>query len=430
MFSKIKIDKHKKTNAFDVLTFLLAILTACIMLWYQLGMNRDLVIDANNATARVESDKSEGGHSRVSFVKDNALIMRCTIRRSQTYQYPYCNLIVELTEKPGLDLTKYNQLFVTMQYQSTAPDKIRIYLNHVFDNQQTTTTYPFKMNLYRFNAENKIATYRIQLSDFVVPFWWICANKVDSAHSEFSNVKNIMFSTGESTKPRDTEIKIFKIALRGKWIEERNLYQGLLYIWIVWIVSGLSWKIYQLANEQRQLQKHSRNLLKKNKALDNKSRVLQEQAHHDQLTGLYNRSGLYNALDNLANNQFSLLILDIDHFKSINDELGHDVGDSVLKQLASVLKTRCRESDLVVRWGGEEFLILCRNTDIHQAELLANKLRLEISQTQFTIGRRITCSIGVAEKTTQSFDELFKQADLALYQSKKTGRNKVTVYQS
>lgn len=132
---------------------------------------------------------------------------------------------------------------------------------------------------------------------------------------------------------------------------------------------------------------------------------------------------------------FSLLMLDIDHFKQINDTLGHDGGDEILRSLVDLLKNHLRDEDLVARTGGEEFLIFLR-TDKENAERIANVLRqlveTKISQAWKLKADQGTVSMGV---TTYDMDnpqmkpaQLIKQADEALYHSKNTGRNRVTVY--
>lgn len=158
----------------------------------------------------------------------------------------------------------------------------------------------------------------------------------------------------------------------------------------------------------------------------------------DLLTGLLNRRAFEERLDE----EFSvvrrhglsscLAILDIDHFKAINDTWGHDAGDQVLRRLAALLQEEVRTGDLVGRWGGEEFLIYVRQSDLAGATILLNRLREMVSQLQVVIPGQTTLSITfsgglVALQGATEWRISLAQADEALYLSKEAGRNRVTV---
>jgi len=122
-------------------------------------------------------------------------------------------------------------------------------------------------------------------------------------------------------------------------------------------------------------------------------------------------------------------MLDVDFFKTVNDSFGHAVGDQILIKLADLISASIRTTDLIGRWGGEEFLILCPETDLNGAVKLAESIRQNISQCNFGITQPVTVSIGVTEyKKTQSLEKFIKSADNALYQAKEAGRNTVRAY--
>lgn len=166
---------------------------------------------------------------------------------------------------------------------------------------------------------------------------------------------------------------------------------------------------------------------------------LETMATTDGLTGLFNKRAM---LDQAAakvaaaqrfGRKLSVLITDIDFFKKVNDTYGHDVGDVVIKGLAEILKKQKRTTDVVARFGGEEFVILCEQTDEAGAALLGERIREELEATVFNTAQgplSVTCSVGIATfpEAGQSWDELFKAADEALYCSKRTGRNRVTAW--
>ncbi len=158
----------------------------------------------------------------------------------------------------------------------------------------------------------------------------------------------------------------------------------------------------------------------------------------DSLTGLYNRHFLDAHLNNMVtsaiNNKkpFSIMMLDMDHFKSVNDTYGHDVGDEILKELAKRMVDSTRSSDLTARIGGEEFMILLPETSLADAYGMADRMRAKLAGTAFPVSHSVgeitkTISIGIAELNLASDNAaaMIKRADNALYEAKNTGRNKV-----
>jgi two-component system cell cycle response regulator len=157
----------------------------------------------------------------------------------------------------------------------------------------------------------------------------------------------------------------------------------------------------------------------------------------DSLTGLYNRHFLDAHLNNMVNSSinnkksFSVMILDMDHFKAVNDTYGHDAGDEILKALTKRIIDSIRSSDLAARIGGEEFMVLLPETNIADAYILADRIRAKIGTTPFVVSHEIeltkTISIGIAELNLSGDNAaaMIKRADNALYEAKNTGRNKV-----
>jgi len=159
---------------------------------------------------------------------------------------------------------------------------------------------------------------------------------------------------------------------------------------------------------------------------------LEKLANTDALTGLYNRRHFFTLVDSYlkmndrANIDAVVLIMDIDKFKNINDTYGHDVGDEVLKGFSKVLVSNIRKGDICARFGGEEFLVFLPYTDIEQASLVAEKIRTSTQSYTAIKDIYFTISIGVS-KYTKNIEESIKQADLALYKAKESGRNQVQI---
>ena len=155
----------------------------------------------------------------------------------------------------------------------------------------------------------------------------------------------------------------------------------------------------------------------------------------DKLTGLYNRYKFYQMaqaeLERAKRNKrpLSIILFDIDHFKKINDTYGHDIGDMVLQEIAQLIQKNIRRYDTLFRWGGEEFLILAPESDIHSSYQLAEKLRTLVASHSFKEVGNVTISLGVAQmnQADKDIDEVIKRADNALYASKANGRNRVTL---
>lgn len=168
---------------------------------------------------------------------------------------------------------------------------------------------------------------------------------------------------------------------------------------------------------------------------------LQDMASHDPLTKVLNARAYYQACEQLilqlkrSNLTYSVLFVDLDHFKLINDSHGHAAGDEVLKRVANVLQSQLRQTDLLGRIGGEEFSIFLPDTPLAGAMKLAESIRLAIEQCRPSIGQQnltVTASVGVAAQTVKlsGMQAIQQHADEAMYEAKKAGRNRVTTLQS
>ena len=162
--------------------------------------------------------------------------------------------------------------------------------------------------------------------------------------------------------------------------------------------------------------------------------AIKKLAEYDPLTKIYNRVKINDVFIDVFydatryNNEFSVILLDIDFFKSINDTYGHNVGDKVLVELARLINMKLRENDTFARWGGEEFLIISEKTTVKTVQQLAARLRLEIERFSFDTVQHITCSFGVTQfKAGDTQQRLLERVDIALYEAKENGRNQVVV---
>lgn len=193
------------------------------------------------------------------------------------------------------------------------------------------------------------------------------------------------------------------------------------------------WRVKRLRHHTQ----HLDHLVKQRTAeLEAANQQLRQLSHTDSLTGLMNRRALQYAVSLLQTQRsrtqapMTLVLMDIDHFKDINDQYGHDIGDAVLVEVARYLQQRLRSQDLLARWGGEEFLLLMPNTEVEQAQQLVDELRLGI-RTLSAIPQQVTLTatfgISAVEVTALALEQAIKAADLALYQGKKLGRDQVVL---
>lgn len=169
--------------------------------------------------------------------------------------------------------------------------------------------------------------------------------------------------------------------------------------------------------------------------LERERRTLRDEASTDPLTGAMNRRrflGLMAEQEQAAmhgGSHYSLIMVDVDHFKHINDQHGHDVGDVVLKELVKLIQNNIRSSDVLCRWGGEEFMVLTPDSDHRRANRVAERLRRKLEGYDFPgVPHVVTGSFGVAEAGAgESSAACIKRVDAALYQAKESGRNKVVL---
>ncbi|MGH6763597.1 MAG: GGDEF domain-containing protein [Phyllobacterium sp.] len=171
-------------------------------------------------------------------------------------------------------------------------------------------------------------------------------------------------------------------------------------------------------------------------ALDEAHKDLEEKSRHDAMTGFLNREAFFERLKHFRRrtDQGALLLIDADHFKSINDTYGHLVGDEALKLIADAIGSSIRDEDLSGRIGGEEFCIFLPNADVADAHRISERVRYKVEKTDFYpdpgIRHRLTVSIGVAFiHVDQTISQVMRRADLCLYKAKEEGRNRIVMGQ-
>ncbi len=222
-----------------------------------------------------------------------------------------------------------------------------------------------------------------------------------------------------------------KKKILDKWISVKY-EKAQDYTILIQVVAVLSIIILVIYYRIREVNKINRKLYRLHKKLELKNTELTRLSNTDSLTGLLNRR----RIDEYLNEQlslykrhetpFSLILLDIDYFKLVNDDYGHDVGDTILIEFSKIISENIRNTDKVARWGGEEFMILCPSNTVDETVILAQKLKALIEKYPFTKVSHKTASFGVAQiQEGESLHMLFIRIDKYLYQAKANGRNQI-----
>lgn len=212
--------------------------------------------------------------------------------------------------------------------------------------------------------------------------------------------------------------------------EAHELYMRGIVLFLFFITSLLARSLLiKQENISQELKKHRNNL---QGLVEMRTEQLEKLATTDDLTQVYNRRKLYELAGYEVERSLrykhplSIIMIDIDHFKKINDNFGHDIGDQTLKTLTKVISNTIRAIDIFGRIGGEEFMLVLPDTNKIEAKEFAERLRASVEKENFPTVKHITISLGVTECVEEDkLNPLFKRADIALYAAKNDGRNRV-----
>ena len=382
-----------------------------------------------------QTDSVDGGSSILEISRtDSSIIMDYELREG--YPYPYVNLQIYLGDgkSRGKDLSHYDSIYVWIKPRGEG--SVRLYLRAWDD----SISKPGEQSTLKFNEieffpleETSPAVFVPQ--EFRVAGWWVSQNNVNAhrARVDFSNIPLIEIQTGTAAPLGYGTLEIMGISFKGKLVSSEKLMFGLIALWFFTFFFYLMLRLRDYSI-QRNVERKRREELEHNLViLEVEKSDYEKASKEDALTGCLNRAGFTSVLTqeqehlNNGGGALSFIMLDIDFFKKVNDTWGHSVGDEVLVNLSKLIRSRIRTTDALVRWGGEEFVILCSDTPLQNAQFLAEKLRTNVESTQLISQQQITCSFGVAEMAPNEDPKaVFERMDKALYSSKKNGRNTVT----
>jgi diguanylate cyclase (GGDEF)-like protein len=349
-----------------------------------------------------------------------------------------CGIVLVMTaDDParGMNLEQFDRLEVDMVYRGAAPF-VRVALRN-FDPRFSKVADGNSARMQSVNLRQRDVAHPVvlDLAELTVPEWWITQFNLPREYNRPSteNVTSLAVDIPGDVSGSEEDIELRHLVLKGPWIPRSTTYLGLLCGWLIAasLLVARHWRaLGQVHNRQ---QREIDALTQRTSQLRIEQEGLRRMATIDEMTGVLNRRGLEQSLHDFeeAAKGMTLVLLDVDHFKRVNDRHGHDCGDEVLRRVAAVVAANLRASDVFGRWGGEEFLIACTGTRLRDAARLAEKLRerIENSQIGSSAGRiHVTASFGVALAPPGALASgALKRADQALYRAKDAGRNRVEI---
>lgn len=427
------------------LIFALSICTISLVALYSLlGDTRKLEVTPDKFNIHVTNDAIAGGLSESDITYQNhSLTLNCDLKESK-YSWSYCGISVYTDVKEatkGVDLSSYHTVRLKIRYEAAgdgqSPSKnLRLYLRN-FNSAYSIPTdeYTIKYNGMQFSPSDFSEIIEIPIKNLQVMTWWLNDNDVAIEHSapEFSNITRIDLATGAGAALGKHKIVIDKIEFEGAYVQQSTLLFVLLFSWMA---LGLAFSLHEMRKNKmayNKAKKRHRHLEKVNNTLRAQNYEFAELAHRDALTGAMNRHAVQSWLEQQArqvrwgHDSFSILYMDLDKFKRVNDKYGHQMGDDILREFVMVISSSIQPEDRLVRWGGEEFVVFCPDTNVEQAVKKAEVIRQNVESHLWVHGEPLTCSIGVAQMQNERVSETMARADEVLYLAKRNGRNRIEV---
>jgi diguanylate cyclase (GGDEF)-like protein len=383
------------------------------------GANFFLMQSGDGPPAQIQWVDQAQSHFTCQFAKGAA---------GQSCSFTY--LLYSDNADRGIDLSRYRTLNVALRYAGGAR-YVRVAIRN-FDPRfsRLEDANSSKFNSVNLHPKDLAQPVSISLNEFTVPEWWTGQYDLPRNYGQpdLSNATAISIDLLGDLAGTRHDIQIDKIEFEGDWISAENWYLGILSVWMILATTyGMS-QWLRLHRKHREQRKKILDLVDSNAQLQNEKEKYRKLSTLDALTKVMNRHGIEQFVDLLraTNLPASVIVMDLDHFKKINDQRGHYMGDRVLQTVGDILRAHTRNTDGLGRWGGEEFVLVCPGASLAKSADLAEKLRHIITETNFIPEDPlpITASFGVAASDAdQSFEDAFRQADQAMYLAKSRGRN-------
>jgi diguanylate cyclase (GGDEF)-like protein len=394
------------------------LLTLAVLAAHRLLPERRFTLDPTKEGANFYLTKGEEALTQVDWADQPRVHFKChfaSAASGASCGYTY-QLHLNSAVDQGVDLSRYRNLKLAIRYSGSA-HYLRVAVR-TFDPRfsKTEDWNTTKFNALNLQPKDLAKPVAINLHEFMVPEWWSAGYNLprELAQPDLGNA--IAFSVylqGEAAGS-DHDVQVDKVEFSGDWISAEYWYLGVIALWMFAAATYGSSQWLRLHRQHREL-KSEKDKYKQLSTIDGLTKVL-------------NRHGIEQFIASMQADDLptSVIVIDLDHFKKINDHRGHYVGDRVLQNVGEILRSQTRNSDALGRWGGEEFILVCPGAALSKASDLAEKLRQRIMTTNFIPEDplTVTASFGVATSPPGgSFDDAFQQADQALYLAKSRGRN-------
>ena len=411
--------KHLKK--IENLVVLLVVVSAIAILAFNTILREFTIHPGDQWHTMTSDDRSEGGNSAAADRSTHTeFSYTYKIKDGKTNAFAAL-MIRPAQEERVLDWNWMESISITAYIEGQESGNYRFQLR----NRDEKFYVPDDSVSLRYNEvglklTNKPTTQTISRDKFIVAGWWVERYSVPLEYStpSFDNIGWVELITGNVPNRGDCQVVIDEIKISGHWIPTSLFYRGILGMWLGF---GSLVALSQIIGLRKRLMQSESMELR----LQRQKAELAELATLDPLTQLFNRRGMRPhatlAMRELrqTGKSFSLIMFDIDNFKKLNDQNGHSYGDEILQHVALVVSESLTENDPAARWGGEEFVVICNDSNLDRATRLAENIRQRVESDI-----QITCSFGVCEVGAESeFSEALDLVDECLYRAKQDGKN-------
>jgi len=395
----------------------------------------------SNFDYEVQGDEYSNGNSVATWLDKEEHSWQCSLGYKLETPLCFYQIYFGNGKDIGEDLSLYNEVELDIKFEGTL-STILIYMRN-YDSEYSKDPLNHDLSKYmrvEVDSEDFNSKLTLSLDEFEVADWWMERYNLPRS-LRFQSLENIIIF-GIQVQPKKSEepiqyITVSSITLNGVTLSKEQLYFYIIIFWsciilmlILLLFMVMLSKISSRDNSLKKLEIDNVQLFEQKASFEQLSRI-------DPLTQINNRAGIdfyieQKMKDNLRDT-FVVGILDVDHFKSLNDTYGHHTGDEALQKIASILTNSIRQNDCVGRWGGEEYLIILSNISLHKAYEITDKIRAKIQSTTFDalidnditpVNITISGGIYLAENPLEIY-EVIKSADDYLYKAKENGRNRV-----
>jgi|GEM_PF-2988906 len=398
------------------------------------------------------SDASAGGNTRFEYKNEGHTAIECVIGDAGSFNMcgnscvfvdnsvvTHGGLLDDLafataiSSEITLDLSGYSGVWIDIDYRGPAN-----FIHLSLQNHEPAVDLPDPGRQFRpqgvgISTSELHEPVYVRMKEFKASDWWVNQFALHRTESDtrFDRIRAITVEIKEQPPHSQHYFEVRSITFVGEWISKENFYLAIIVAFATLLSLEGTFRVYILYNRHRAAQKSL-------EALNEHNRKLHSAAFKDELTQLLNRRAIHEIvskrLDMKNENGLAIIVIDIDHFKKFNDTYGHALGDKVLVKVAESLTQVSRDYDQIARWGGEEFVIVTRESPPENLLVYAEKLREKVASNPiFKEGSIdpifVTISVGITQsRLDEDFDVALDRADKALYRSKEKGRNCCTLF--